>query len=140
MNRFVVEAAVAVKWFVPEPGWEPAVRLFEAPNDLYVTDAFFTVFAEILSRKAGMGELSREEVLKVFSAMKKVNLTVFPVSQLMEAALEIAMTRGYSLDSCLEIALAVCQNCRLVTARRKLYDELSDTPFARHLKWFEHTR
>ncbi len=140
MNRFVVGAAVAAKWFVPEPGWEPAVRLFEASNELYVTDSFFTEFARIMGMKARAGEISREEALKVFSALEKVNLAVFPSNRLIEAALEIAIDRDLSITTCLDLSLAVWQDCRLVTASRELYEGLSATPFSRNLKWFEHSR
>ena len=140
MNRFVVEAPVAVKWFVPEPMYENAVRLFEGPNELLVTDVFFSEFAEILRRKAGLGEITEEEALKIYSALSAVPLTVNPAEPLMKAALEIATSMGRPIQVGLNLSLAVQQDCRLITARRDLYDGLQTTPFSRYLKWIEHAK
>ncbi|MFV1957399.1 MAG: type II toxin-antitoxin system VapC family toxin, partial [bacterium] len=138
MNRFVVEAPVAVKWFVPEPMYANAVRLFEGPNELLVTDVFFSEFADILRRKVGLGEITGEEALKIYSALSAVPLTVNPTEPLMEAAMEIAISMGRPIKVGLNLSLAIQQDCRLVTARRNLYDGLMATPFSRYLKWIEH--
>jgi len=140
LNRFVVEAPVAVKWFVPEPRYENAVRLFEGPNELLVTDIFFSEFADILRRKVGFGEITGEEALKIYSALSAVPLTVNPAEPVMEAAMEIATSMGQPIEVGLNLSLAIQQDCRLVTARRNLYDGLMATPFSRYLKWIEHAK
>ncbi len=140
MNRFVVEAPVAVKWFVPEPMYANAVRLFEGPNELLVTDVFFSEFADILRRKISLGEMTREEALKVYSALSAVPLTVNPTEPLMETALEIAVSMGRPIKVGLNLSLAVQQDCRLVTVNKSLYDGLMATPFSRYLKWIEHAK
>ena len=135
MSLFVVEACVAIKWVVPEEHSERAVRLLEGPHELIATDQLFPEAAELLSRKVRLGELTIDESRAVYAALSSMAVDIHPSRHLVEGALEIAAVMDRPISDGLGLALAVRQECRMVTARRDLYDIVQGTPFAKHLKW-----
>jgi predicted nucleic acid-binding protein len=58
-ERVVIDASVAVKWVVPEPGSERAELLLD--RGLVAPDLLFAECANILWEKVRRGELTTEE-------------------------------------------------------------------------------
>jgi predicted nucleic acid-binding protein len=59
VNACVVDASVAVKWFLPEIHWEAAWRLRDSQIALQVPAFFELEFGNVLCKKVRRGELSR---------------------------------------------------------------------------------
>ncbi|UCF31268.1 MAG: type II toxin-antitoxin system VapC family toxin [bacterium] len=135
MARYAVEPAVAVKWFIPEVLSREAARLLTGAHDLIGTDLLFPHAGEIVSVKAGMGQLDADEARQILSALLSVPVLLYPSGHLMESAMEISLSGRWSFIDGLNLALAVQNQCRLVTARRGLYDSVQQSPFASHVKW-----
>lgn len=135
MARFVVEPAVAVKWFVPESHSSEAARLLTGAHELLGTDQLVPSAGEIITAKGKLGELEAVECREVFNALLTVPISLHPSELLMEAALEIALELECSFKDGQNLALAVQNDCRLVTCNKGLHEAGIRTPFAIHLKW-----
>lgn len=135
MARFVVESTVAIKWFIPETHSSDAARLLEGRHELLANDMLLPESSGIISRKARLGELTLKECREVFKAVQSVPVSIYPSKDLLEGALEIAVAMDRPLSDGFNLALAVQQDCRLVTAGKKLHDTLQGTPFSMHVKW-----
>ncbi len=135
MARFVVEPALAVKWFVPEEHSNAAARLLDGGNELLAPDTLLTDAARLLTAKTRLREMSEEESITTLEALKAAPLWFVPTHPLVEAALRIAASLDRPLGDGLSLALAVQGDCRLVTTNRVLYDTVQGTPFSTHVKW-----
>lgn len=135
MARFVVEPALAVKWFVPEEHSNAAARLLDGGNELLAPDTLLTDAARLLTAKTRLREMSEEESLTTLEALQAAPLWFVPSHTLLEAALRIAASLDRPLGDGLSLALAVQCDCRLVTTNRALYDIVQGTPFSTHVKW-----
>jgi predicted nucleic acid-binding protein len=135
MSRFIVDAPIAIKWFVPEIHSSPAARLLDGGNELYALDTLLTDAGTIVSTKARLGELSPDETVQVVKAIESVPLRLLPSHALLEPSLRVAAVFDLPLGEGMGITAAVQCDCRLVTAARTLYDRVQGTPFARHVKW-----
>lgn len=133
MTSFVVDASVAMKWYVPEEDAGLAVLLLDDRLDLHVPDLFFPEFGNILWKKAGRGELGKGEAIMILKALDTVPIRVHPTAGAMEPALEIALETGRTVYDCLYVALAVALETRMVTADERLCNALQPTPFADHV-------
>lgn len=51
MTRYVVDASVAIKWFLPEVHSEPASRLLREERYLLVPDLIWAEFGNVLGKK-----------------------------------------------------------------------------------------
>lgn len=137
MSRYVVDASVALKWFVPEIHSRAAVRLLDDTHDLLAPDLLWAEFGNVLWKKVRRGEIAKRQGLEIVRALETVPLDVHPTAPLLEVAFEIATGVRRTVYDSLYLALAVLERCRVVTADRRLHDALRGGPFAGHLCWVE---
>ena len=135
MARFVVEAAIAVKWFVPEEFSRKAARLLDGGNELMASGNIFTEALGIVVAKIRLGEISEKEGGIIAEALGKVPLWIQPVDPLRQPAVDLAAALDLPFRQGMDLATAVQEDCRLITANRTLYDRVQGTHFARHVKW-----
>ncbi len=129
-----------MKWFIPEIYSPDAARLLEGRHELIATDMLLPESSDLISRKARLGELTLEDCREVFTAVQSAPVSTYPSQNLLEGALEITVAMDRPLSDGLNLALAVQQDCRMVTAGRRLFDTLQGTPFSVHVKWIEDVR
>jgi predicted nucleic acid-binding protein len=130
LSAIVVDASVAVKWFVPEPLTDEAVALLEGPLEMLAPDLIYPEAANILWKKVGRGEIEPRDARDVLAALVRVPLSVVPSSTLVEAALEIALVHRRTAYDGLYVALAVAREAVFVTADGRLVEALRGGPLA----------
>ena len=134
MSGVVVDASVAVKWFVPEDLTERATALLERPLELLAPDLLFAEAGNILWKKVTRGEIAPRDARDVLAALVRMPLSVVPSSALVEAALEIALAHHRTVYDGLYVALAVARDAVLVTADARLADAFVGSPLRGHVE------
>ena len=137
MKKVVVDASVAVKWFVPEIHSAAAERLLDPAIVLYAPDLISPEVGNILWKKVRRGELARKEADEILAAFGSVPLEIRPSSDLLAAAFELAVGLDRSVYDSLYLALAIAEKCALVTADAKFHSVVVATPLARHVHWVQ---
>lgn len=137
MSRYVVDASVAAKWFVPEVHSDAALRIFEGDHSLAVPDLFLSEFGNILWKKVRLGDINRNEGREILKAIKIVPLDVVSSATLLDPAFEIAVGLGRTMYDSVYVALAVLEDCEFVTADRTLWRVMRTTSFAGNVLWIE---
>jgi len=137
LSRYVVDASVAIKWFVPEVHAEAAARLLEGDNQLLAPDLLFPEFGNILWKKARLGEIRVSEAREILRALEAVPLQVHTTQPLIESAFEIAYGLERSVYDSVYLSLAVINECRMITADKKFYNVLKNSSLAEHIEWVE---
>lgn len=140
MTRVVVDASVAIKWYVPEVHSEAAARVLDEQAKgvrLQVPDLFFPEFGNILWKKVRIGELDRAVVEEISAALLEVPKTVHRSETLLPSALNIALHTGRTVYDSTYLALAALLGCEVVTADERLYRSLANTRWAALLRWVE---
>lgn len=135
MSRFVIEPAVAVKWYVPEEHSSSSARLLDGGNELLAPETIIGDFGKMVTFKVRNGECSADEGVQMLQAIRAAPLLLHPIHDLLEPALRTSGAFGRPFADGLNLSLAVVFDCRLVTAQRRLYEHLQNTPFAVHVKW-----
>lgn len=137
MSQFVVDASIAVKWFVPEVYSEHAERLLDDRHELFVPDLLYPEFGNILWKKVRKGEISKKEGVDILTGLAAVPLRIHASAPLTESAYEIALTTSRTVYDSLYLALAILKGCQMVTADEKFRNALQNTVFAKSLLWVE---
>jgi predicted nucleic acid-binding protein len=137
VSLFVVDASVAIKWFLPENHSEAALRLLTRPHTLHAPDLIFSEFGNVLWKRVRRNEISKEEANAVLEGLLTLNLQVQPSQALIPLALEIACRENRTVYDSLYLAAAISLESWLVTADAKFYRVLSKGPFSAHLLWVE---
>ena len=135
MSRFVVDASVAVKWLVPEIHTQEAELLLDSTHVLLAPELLYAEVGNALWKRVRRRELSGEEASLVLGALHRFTLEVTPTRALVNSALELALQADCTVYDGLYLALAIHDECRLVTADSRLRSAASRHGFARHIAW-----
>ena len=135
MSSAVVDASVAVKWFVPERHASDAVRLLRADLTLLSPDLIWIEVGNVLWKKWRAGELTAVAVQGILDDFRRFPLEIWPAEGLLASAWEIAQASGRTMYDSLYLALAVAAQTQMVTADRRLWNAIQGTPLVRHCLW-----
>jgi predicted nucleic acid-binding protein len=118
MKELVIDASVAVKWVVEEPGTQEA--LLPRQYRLLAPDLLVAECANILWKKVRRRELSKEEALLAARLLERADVELQPMRRLMEPATALAIALGHPAYDCTYLALAEMLSCYMVTADERL--------------------
>ncbi len=127
--RLVVDASVAAKWVLKEPDSEPARRVAREA-ELLAPDLLWAELGNVLWRRQRLGELSPLDARGMLLTLRAVPVQTYALFPLLPLALEIAVTIGHSIYDCVYLALADQEDCRVVTADRRLQNAVASGPMA----------
>ncbi len=133
MTERVVDASVAVKWYIPEVHSDNAARLLNEDCQLNAPDLLLLEFGNILWKKHVRNELDESDVKSIIRAISVVPLQIHQSQALLEGAVEIAIQTKRTVYDCLYLALAIWLKCQFLTADDRLVNALQTTNFSAHL-------
>lgn len=118
MSRYVVDASVAVKWFIPEIHSEAAVRLLGETRELSASDLLLPEFGNILWKKIRLGQVSLEQGRQILKDFQALPLQIYASAPLMSSAFDVANSLGRSVYDSLYLALAATDHCQMLRLTR----------------------
>jgi predicted nucleic acid-binding protein len=133
VSPYVVDASVAVKWFVPEVHSLEAAALLDPAHTLHAPDLLFAEVGNTLWKKTRRRELKPAEARIILRGLASVPLEVTPARDLVMGALELALHVGCTAYDAIYLALAIQHDCRFVTADRRLRDLVVRRGLTRHV-------
>lgn len=127
----VVDASVAIKWVLPEPGQERALEIL----DLYLDEklnllAPYLLISEtgnVLWKRVARGELEPEAAQRCFEELLLASPLLLDSSIVSRSALLLAFAHGQTMYDCLYLAWALERGCGLITADRRFFDAMRPT-------------
>ena len=137
MSRYVVDASVAIRWYVEEIHSIHALQLLEAKNILLAPDLILPEVGNILWKRVRMSDLSLEIAQLHLVAFTSLDLTLVPSIEIISQAFEIASTLDCSVYDSLYVSVAILREARLVTADRKMYNTLIASRLKDFVIWIE---
>jgi predicted nucleic acid-binding protein len=123
----VVDASVAIKWFVPEPLQAQAWTLAAAPQDLIAPDLLLVEVVNIAWKKQRLGEIDAIVAREIARRIRRGLGRVFPSDALIGPALDIALALRHPVYDCLYLALAERSGYPLVSADARLLRLIAGT-------------
>ncbi|HEX8651277.1 MAG TPA: type II toxin-antitoxin system VapC family toxin [Pyrinomonadaceae bacterium] len=138
MSRYIVDASIAVKLYVPEVHSQQAIQFFSDQHELIAPDLMLAEFGNIIWKKVRLlGELTSDEGKKIMAAAQTLPLVYHSTVDLINDAFKIALNAQRTVYDSLYVALAASQGCQLMTDDRKLHSALQQTSRAAFLTLIE---
>lgn len=137
MSRFVVDASVAVKWYLPEPYSAAADLLLNPDVELLAPELLYAEMGNILWKRVSRGECPHSTAVMILKELELMPLQIWSTRILAQAAFDISCRTKRTFYDSLYIALAVVSDCPLVTADRKLLNALREGIFKKNILWIE---
>src|SRR5262245_24965170 len=126
----VIDASVAAKWFLPEPGSQEAVALQEGPDELFGPELIRLEVAAAITRRVrakGKPLPATEAARRCAEWLRLLNQAVIgllPESELLDEAIELSVKIPHTLQDCLYLAAALRFDAPLITADRPFHDRV----------------
>jgi predicted nucleic acid-binding protein len=136
MKRFVVDASAVVKLFIREDHSEACEKKVNN-TQLFAPDLLWVESAGVLRKKVNGKEITAQDATNIMLEMLRLPVDTYPSWSLVRRALLISLETGRSVYDCMYIALAIEQDCKVLTADERLCNALSNTPYARYLQFVE---
>lgn len=122
----VVDASVALKWVLDEPGREAADALLD--QELVAPALWLLEAANALWRRARRGELTGAEARERLGELFNAPVTTTPIENDLLAAAEFAHALGHPVCDCLYLAAAIREDTFVVTADRRFHEAVAQSP------------
>lgn len=133
MSDFIVDASVAVKWFVAETDSLVADELSASNHRLFAPRLIVTEVANTLGRKAMAGLMSVTEATVYLRSLPNYLNGVLAVDELIEPALKNACAIRHPIYDLIYLEAAQRLDAQLVTADRRFIAKIAGTDLARHV-------
>ena len=133
--RVVVDASVAVKWYVHEEYTKNAEILLEGSFDLNAPELICPEFGSIIWKKQRKGDLTSPESRSIIRTFKTLPIRLHPHLALLESSFVGAALTGQTVYDWSYLSLAVSLDCELVTADEKFFASTHKAGMGRHLIW-----
>jgi predicted nucleic acid-binding protein len=126
--RYVVDCSVGVKWVLQEVDSDKALRFRDAGHlageELIAPDWFVLEAMNVLGKAAARGVISAGDALQHHADVVMQVSTYHPALPLANAAFQLALQHRRAVYDCLYLALALREQCQLVTADDALVRQL----------------
>ncbi len=127
---FVVDASVAIKWFVEEDLSEEAAAILDYGEPLFAPELLLAEIGNVLWKKVIRGELAPDRAHEIAGKTEAGIPALFSMRLLNARALHIALTLGHPVYDCFYIACAEMTDSVVVTADERLVRVSVGTEFA----------
>lgn len=128
--RVIVDASVAIKWFVNEDLHQEALRLLAFDDALRAPDFILAEVGNVFWRKRLSDDLEEALALRALDELRKNLPVLYPLSDLVERAFRIATHLRHPIYDCIYLACAEAAQGVLVSADRRLLRIVGGTQFA----------
>lgn len=130
----VVDASVALKWFVDEESSMAAKDLLRSSIPLLAPDLIILEVTNGVWKKVLRGEIESIQARTIAMAMQHSDLELYPSATFNDRALEIALSLQHPIYDCLYLACAEATGGGVVTADRRFFNKATNSEFASLIK------
>ena len=129
----VVDASVALKWYVSEELSHEAFRLLRSGEELIAPELIVAEVTNIAWKKLVRNQISPMQAATIAASIRQSDIRFMPSATFNERALEMAKALNHPVYDCLYLACAEDANTAAITADQRFYRAAANSGFARHV-------
>lgn len=126
-RSMVVDASVAIKWFLSEIYSDEARLILNLKWELYAPDFIWVEFGSVLQKKIRLKELTIHEADAILKDFMKFQIQTYGSKLFLNSAWQLVKDSGATIYDSLYLALANSRECSLVTADKKFYQLINNS-------------
>lgn len=123
---YVIDAGVAVKWFIPEEDSAITHQLLErylqGLDTPIAPDLLISECGNVFWRRQRQGDITAEEATESIDDLLTLDIPLVSVSNLVQSALRLAIQHQRTVYDSLYLALSEERDCPLITADERFFN------------------
>jgi predicted nucleic acid-binding protein len=135
--KIVVDASVAVGWYLDEDYAAEALALYRSRPEIHVPDFFYQEVANVFWKRARRREIQPSDVDDWLDHLLAVSMTTHQSRTLVRTAWNLAIGIGITVYDAAYLAVARSENCAVVTADRPLFRDAGAAGYHDHVRWID---
>ena len=133
MKTLIIDASVAIKWFIPEDGSIAALRFLNGKRELIAPDLIRPEVGNIIWKLHSRHLLNADEASQIIDDFLSLPIEIHDSESLMASAFEIAIETDRTVYDSLYLALAIKTHGIMVTADERFANALKNTDFTQFI-------
>lgn len=133
--RWVVDASVAIKWYIPEDHEAEAARLRESAGEFHAPELIVPEFSNVIWQKIRRGEISQLEGEQIVSAFVRSDIRLHSQHRFARSAFVGACMTGQTVYDWTYLSLAIGLSCKMVTADQRFIRAPNMAAMSKNLAW-----
>ena len=134
MNAVVVDASVALKWFLQEDGSQSAQALLSGKFRLIAPCLIYSEIGNALWKLNHRKLLTEQESLDIFDEFQTFPLIIYSSDILTRDAIGLGIIHGCTVYDSTYLALAIRENAKLATADERFVNSVKSGEYARYIR------
>jgi predicted nucleic acid-binding protein len=135
--RLVIEASVAVQWYVEEEYSDIAIRISHDASEMHVPNFFYQEVTNAFWRRARSGDIDAAIVPLWLDSLTDATTIVHDSRSLVHSAWQIASGTAMPIYDAGYLAVALAQKCPVVTADRAFFRQARVSGHAALVRWID---
>jgi predicted nucleic acid-binding protein len=120
MTSLIVDASVAIKWYLQEIGSDEAHALRGTVDDFLAPELVIAEVGNAIWKRRVRGQIEVDEALLVIDRVPRMFSWLSSLRELSDAAMRISATLPHPIYDCFYLALAEREKAPVVTADQRL--------------------
>jgi predicted nucleic acid-binding protein len=116
----IVDASVAVRWYLPEKGAAEAAAVLARDDDLIAPDLVLIEIGNAVWKRVRRAEVAVKDAVEIVGRASVDFTVLVPAVDLVVAAMELSARLDHPIYDCMYLSLAQRDGAPLITADRQL--------------------
>lgn len=129
----VIDACVAIKWFLPEKNHQKAGAILNQYNKMIAPDLFYIEMDAIITKKVRQKLVEQKDAYQIYQEIRNIPFEIVPYSLLSKMALDLSTALPITQYDACYLSAAIEYNQVVHTADRRFVRGMKGTPFEHYV-------
>jgi predicted nucleic acid-binding protein len=134
MNIPVIDACVAIKWFLPENKFKKAGEILSSFNRMIIPDLFLIEFDAIVTKKVRQRLVEQSDAVQMIQEIRNIPFDVVPYKLVSKMAFDLSSALPITQYDACYLAAAIEYDEIVVTADKRFFNGMRGTPFESYVR------
>jgi len=133
MNIPVVDACVAIKWFLPEKNYQKAGKILSSYNRMFAPDLFLVEMDSIITKKVRQRLIETEDAYRIYEEVRNIPIQIIPYSLIGKLAFDLSVALPITQYDACYLAVAIEFGEKVISADMRFVRGIMGTPFEEYV-------
>lgn len=129
MNIPVIDACVAIKWFLPENNYQKAGKILNSHNQFFAPDLFQIELDSIITKKVRQRLIESEDAYDMYEEIRHIPIQIISYSAIGKLAFDLSVGLPITQYDACYLAVAIEYDTQVISADMRFVRALKGTPF-----------